>query len=212
MTQTAAMVAAQTAAQTTVRVRRRIRMPLARAAGTVAQLVTFDGLERSDDFALVLGELAGVSPLVRVHSACQTGDVFGSARCDCGAQLDMALARLAREGGVLLYLQQEGRGIGLQAKIDAYALQDAGLDTFAANERLGHPADNRDYGAAAQMLQALGMTSVRLLSANPDKVDQLRSMGVAVADVLPLEVEPTDWNRAYLEAKSLRFAAGRTQS
>lgn len=195
-----------------VRVRQRIQLPIGRvradAAGgeTVPDLVSFDGLNRPDDFALVFAASAPGVPWVRVHSACLTGDVFGSARCDCGPQLDAALTVLAAEGGVLLYLHQEGRGIGLRAKIEAYALQDLGLDTFAANESLGYPPDARDYHSAAAMLRALGIDRVRLLTANPEKVEQLRAAGIAVDDTRALVTPPTPYNRDYLEAKQSRFA------
>ena len=178
---------------------------MSRAGGVTPDMVIFDGLDRPDDFALVFPQHAPGTPWVRVHSACVTGDLFGSARCDCGAQLDAALAHLAREGGVLLYLHQEGRGIGLRAKIEAYALQDQGLDTFAANESLGYPPDARDYHSAAQMLIALGIGRVRLLTANPEKVQQLELGGVVVESTAPLSIPPTPYNRSYLEAKRKRF-------
>ncbi|MFF8596608.1 GTP cyclohydrolase II [Streptomyces sp. NPDC015220] len=143
-------------------------------------------------------------PLVRLHSECLTGDVFGSARCDCGPQLREAVERIADRGGVLLYLRQEGRGIGLYNKLDAYALQDQGLDTYAANAALGLPEDARDYTAAAQMLKALGITALDLLSNNPDKADQLRALGIEVHDRVPTGVFTTDHNVRYLRAKVLR--------
>jgi GTP cyclohydrolase II len=196
-----------------VRVRQRIQLPIGRTgtgragAEVLPDLVTFDGLNRPDDFALVFPPQGDGVPWVRVHSACLTGDVFGSARCDCGPQLDAALALLAEQGGVLLYLHQEGRGIGLRAKIEAYALQDRGLDTFAANESLGFPPDARDYHSAAEMLRALGIDRVRLLTANPDKVEQLQAAGVAVDDTRALVTPPTAYNRDYLDAKQKRFEA-----
>ena len=188
-----------------VSVRQRIALPMSRAAGATPELVTFDGLDRPDDFALVFPPRSPGAPWVRVHSACVTGDLFGSARCDCGPQLDAALAHLAEHGGVLLYLDQEGRGIGLRAKIEAYALQDQGLDTFAANESLGFPPDARDYHSAAHMLLALGLRRVHLLTANPEKVAQLERGGVAVESTRALEIPPTPFNRGYLEAKRKRF-------
>lgn len=142
-------------------------------------------------------------PAVRVHSECLTGDSFGSLRCDCGPQLDAALARAAVEGGVVVYLRgHEGRGIGLLAKIDAYALQDAGRDTVQANLELGLPADRREYGAAAAILTDLGITRVRLLTNNPAKVAGLRAHGIDVADVVPHEVGRTPENLAYLRTKA----------
>jgi GTP cyclohydrolase II len=145
---------------------------------------------------------AAPAPLVRLHSECLTGDVFGSARCDCGPQLDEALDRIAAEGGVLVYLRQEGRGIGLYNKLDAYLLQDEDVDTFEANRRLGRGADERDYAAAAAMLLALGLSRIRLLTNNPDKVNQLRALGVDVEKVVPTGVHVTRDNIRYLEAKA----------
>ena len=153
--------------------------------------------------ALVQGEIGeGRDVLVRVHSKCLTGDVFHSARCDCGAQLDTALLRIAKEGrGVLLYLNQEGRGIGLANKIRAYALQDQGLDTVEANERLGFKADQRDYGIGAQILSDLGVRTMRLLTNNPRKFVGLQGYGLAVSDVVPLEIPASDSTRKYLKTK-----------
>ena len=148
--------------------------------------------------------LNGEQVLVRVHSRCLTGDVFHSARCDCGPQLDAALERIAQEGrGVLLYLNQEGRGIGLANKIRAYELQDQGLDTYEANTALGLPEDARDYTAAAQMLGALGIDELDLLSNNPDKAQQLRDLGVGVRHRVPTGVFTTAHNVRYLRAKVL---------
>ena len=142
--------------------------------------------------------------LVRAHSECLTGDVFGSSRCDCGAQLHAAMARIAKEGrGVILYMRQEGRGIGLINKIRAYALQDThGLDTVEANERLGFKADHRDYGVGAQMLYDLGVRRMRLLTNNPTKYRALRGYGLDIVDREPLETEPTPSNAAYLRTKA----------
>src|SRR5688572_17107937 len=153
--------------------------------------------------ALVRGEIGdGKDVLVRVHSKCLTGDVFHSARCDCGAQLESALAQIAKEGrGVLLYLNQEGRGIGLANKIRAYALQDHGLDTVEANERLGFKADQRDYGIGAQILSDLGIHTMRLLTNNPRKFVGLQGYGLAIADAVPLEIPASDSTRKYLKTK-----------
>ena len=148
----------------------------------------------------------GRAPLVRPHSECLTGDVFGSQRCDCGPQLREAVERISAAGGFLLYLRQEGRGIGLYAKLDAYALQDAGLDTYAANVALGFGEDERDYTAAAQMLRALGQDRVRLLSNNPDKTAQLERLGVAVSERVPTGVHRSPTNARYLAAKAHRGA------
>ena len=153
--------------------------------------------------ALVRGEIGdGKDVLVRVHSKCLTGDVFHSARCDCGAQLDTAMARIAAEGrGVLLYLNQEGRGIGLVNKIRAYELQDQGLDTVEANERLGFKPDQRDYGIGAQILTDLGIKTMRLLTNNPRKFVGLQGYGLKIVDRVPIEIPASDANRKYLKTK-----------
>jgi len=153
--------------------------------------------------ALVCGDLAdGDNVLVRVHSKCLTGDVFHSARCDCGPQLDAAMQRIAAEGrGVLLYLNQEGRGIGLANKLRAYALQDQGLDTVEANERLGFKADQRDYGIGAQILRDLGVRTMRLLTNNPRKFVGLQGYGLSVASTVPLEIPASESTRRYLKVK-----------
>jgi 3,4-dihydroxy 2-butanone 4-phosphate synthase / GTP cyclohydrolase II len=153
--------------------------------------------------ALVRGEVGdGKDVLVRVHSKCLTGDVFHSARCDCGAQLDTAMARIAEEGrGVLLYLNQEGRGIGLANKIRAYELQDQGLDTVEANVRLGFKADQRDYGIGAQILTDLGVKSMRLLTNNPRKFVGLQGYGLSISEAVPLEIPASDSTRKYLKTK-----------
>src|SRR5207247_2253914 len=157
--------------------------------------------------ALVKGEVDGEEDvLVRVHSECLTGDVFHSRRCDCGEQLEQALARIEAEGrGVLLYLAQEGRGIGLLNKLRAYELQEEGLDTVDANLELGLPADLRDYGIGAQILVDLGLTSIRLLTNNPKKIVGLEGYGLRVTDQLPLAHAPTEHNREYLRAKRDRL-------
>jgi 3,4-dihydroxy 2-butanone 4-phosphate synthase/GTP cyclohydrolase II len=160
-------------------------------------------LDSETHVALVRGEIGnGKDVLVRVHSTCLTGDVFHSARCDCGAQLDAAMERIAKEGrGVLLYLNQEGRGIGLANKIRAYELQDQGLDTVEANERLGFKADQRDYGIGAQILCDLGIKTMRLLTNNPRKFVGLQGYGLAVSEAVPLEIPASDSTRKYLKTK-----------
>src|SRR5262245_26294178 len=191
-------------------VRTRVTVPLRFADGyeTVADVFTFTGLaDGKEHLALGLGDYrSNPIPLVRPHSECLTGDVFGSERCDCGPQLREAAERIASAGGFLLYLRQEGRGIGLYAKLDAYALQDAGLDTYAANLALGHSEDERDYTVAAQMLLALGVGRIVLLSINPAKAQQLRRRGVTVTECVPTAVHLSPDNAEYLAAKARRFA------
>jgi 3,4-dihydroxy 2-butanone 4-phosphate synthase/GTP cyclohydrolase II len=161
------------------------------------------GLDGETHVALVRGDLTdGQRVMVRVHSKCLTGDVFHSSRCDCGPQLDKAMALIAAEGrGVLLYLNQEGRGIGLANKIRAYELQDQGLDTVEANERLGFKADQRDYGIGAQILRDLGVRTMRLLTNNPRKFVGLEGYGLSVVESVPLEIEATDFTRRYMKTK-----------
>jgi GTP cyclohydrolase II len=152
--------------------------------------------------ALVMGDVHAAPPLVRIHSQCLTGDVFGSLRCDCRQQLEMALGMIAGEGvGILIYEQQEGRGIGLMPKLQAYELQDSGLDTVEANEKLGFKADHREFALPAEMLKALGVKKVRLLSNNPDKVAALERAGIEVVERVPCEVEPSAHTADYLRTK-----------
>ena len=160
-------------------------------------------LDNYHHIALIKGEVSGrENVLVRVHSECMTGDVFGSLRCDCGEQLRLALKRIAEEGrGVLLYMRQEGRGIGLVNKLKAYALQDSGLDTVEANEHLGFPADPRDYGIGAQILADLALHKIRLLTNNPRKIVGLEGYGLKVSERVPISVGATEHNREYLETK-----------
>ncbi|MBF4761569.1 GTP cyclohydrolase II [Nocardioides islandensis] len=194
-------------------IRTQVDIPLRFGDGFAARAraFTFDGLvDGGEHLAFRLGERRLASrrddapTLVRVHSECLTGDVFGSDRCDCGPQLRESVERVAAVGGLLLYLRQEGRGIGLYAKLDAYALQDEGLDTYDANLALGFGADERDYTVAAQMLGALGVGRVALLTNNPDKVEQLRALGVEVAARVPTGVHLNETNAAYLATKVRR--------
>jgi GTP cyclohydrolase II len=200
-------------------IRTQVTVPLRFPDGyaTTARVYSFHGLvDGREHLALGLGEAGrlrvngatstGVAPLVRAHSECLTGDVFGSQRCDCGPQLREAVERIAAAGGFLLYLRQEGRGIGLYTKLDAYALQDTGLDTYQANVALGHGEDERDYTAAAQMLGALGAHRVALLTNNPEKVEQLRRLGVTVTEQVPTGVYLSPANAGYLAAKASRAA------
>jgi 3,4-dihydroxy 2-butanone 4-phosphate synthase/GTP cyclohydrolase II len=156
--------------------------------------------------ALVMGEFSDQPVLVRVHSECLTGDVFGSLRCDCGKQLRQAMQVIGRQkSGVLLYMNQEGRGIGLVDKIRAYSLQDKGLDTVQANEALGHKPDLRDYGIGAQILADLGLKNIRLLTNNPRKIVGLEGYGLKVVERVPLEIEPNPLNYNYLKTKKEKF-------
>jgi 3,4-dihydroxy 2-butanone 4-phosphate synthase/GTP cyclohydrolase II len=160
-------------------------------------------IDPDEHLALVIGNISTGEPvLVRVHSECLTGDVFGSLRCDCGEQIDLAMQNIAKEGrGVLLYMRQEGRGIGFHNKMRAYALQDKGLDTVEANLSLGFPSDLRDYGIGAQILADLGLHEIRLLTNNPKKVIGLEGYGLKVVETLPIIVTPNPYNRDYLETK-----------
>ena len=167
------------------------------------QMSVYDTPEHEEHVALTLGAIDDGGPvLVRAHSECLTGDVFGSARCDCGEQLDDSLRFLQERGrGVLLYLRQEGRGIGLANKISAYALQEHGLDTVEANLALGLPEDMRDYRVAAEMLLDLGVRRARLLTNNPAKIEGLERHGVEVVERVPIRVPPNPSNLAYLRTK-----------
>lgn len=196
----------------TASVRGQVLLPLRFDDGyvTEARVFTFDGLlDGREHLALALGPLArihttdlAVVPLVRLHSECLTGDVLGSQRCDCGPQLREGVERISEAGGYLLYLRQEGRGIGLYNKLDAYALQDTGLDTYDANLALGFDEDERDYAAAAQMLLALGVDQLDLLSNNPDKEAQLTGAGIRVNTMVPTGVHRSPANGRYLAAKA----------
>jgi 3,4-dihydroxy 2-butanone 4-phosphate synthase/GTP cyclohydrolase II len=189
-----------------IRRRAETRLPT-HAAGEFRFMVYSDNLETQAFVALVKGEIRPDQPvLVRLHSQCLTGDVFRSERCDCGEQLDAALAMIDRAGaGVLVYMFDEGRGIGLLNKIRAYALQDQGQDTVEANHALGFAADMRDYKAGAHILFDLGVRKVRLMTNNPDKVRQLEAYGLAVAERVPIEVPPRRSNREYLRTKRTKF-------
>jgi GTP cyclohydrolase II len=191
-------------------IRTQVVLPLRFADGfsTDARVFSFDGLvDGREHLAFALGDRAGQDvPLIRPHSECLTGDVFGSQRCDCGPQLREAVERIALAGGYLLYLRQEGRGIGLYSKLEAYALQDTGIDTYDANLALGHREDERSYVVAAQMLHALGVSRVALLSNNPDKARQLSSCGVIVVAHVRTGVHLSAANVRYLEAKACRGA------
>ena len=186
----------------TVKQRASVGIPLGEA-GVATRFVTFDTLsDGKEHLAIIYGDLdPQETPLVRLHSECLTGDVFGSQRCDCGEQLKEAQRLLAEQGGILLYLRQEGRGIGLYNKLDAYALQDQGIDTYTANTMLGFGHDLRDFRPAAEMLEALGIKRIRLLSNNPHKASQLEEHGIEVTDRVDTGVYVNRHNAAYLKAK-----------
>lgn len=184
-----------------LRIASRARLPVEAAEGT--EIVAFRSAEEAvEHVALIVGQPNGRPPLVRLHSECLTGDVFGSLKCDCGPQLDAALHRIAGEGwGVLLYLRQEGRGIGLINKLRAYALQDQGFDTVDANLRLGFAIDARDFGVAARMLELLGQERIRLLTNNPAKVAGLAAAGIEVIERVPHQITANPHNAGYLATK-----------
>lgn len=186
---------------TQLRIASRARLP--NVHGVQSEIVAFRSTDDpSEHVALVLGAPTGAPPLVRIHSECLTGDVLGSLKCDCGPQLGEALAQIAASGwGILLYLRQEGRGIGLINKLRAYALQDQGYDTVDANLRLGFDDDERDFAVAARMLEALSQSEVRLLTNNPRKVEALNLLGIAVAERVPLRTGTNPHNEAYLATK-----------
>ena len=179
----------------------RARLPV--AASEKAELVAFRSPEMAGEHvALIIGQPDGEAPLVRLHSECLTGDVLGSLKCDCGPQLDAALRLIAANGwGILLYLRQEGRGIGLINKLRAYQLQDQGFDTVDANLRLGFAVDSRDFGVAARMLQLLGQDRIRLLTNNPEKVAGLEGSGITVVERVPHQLPPNQHNERYLATK-----------
>ena len=177
------------------------------AEGEYRLCLYHNSLDAKEHLALVMGEVSGESEvLVRVHSECLTGDVLGSQRCDCGEQLHRAMRQIGRQGvGVIVYLRQEGRGIGLLDKLRAYNLQDQGYDTVEANLALGHQADERDYSAAACILADLGVRSVRLMTNNPTKIEGLRALGVRIVDRVPLEPTVHAENAGYLQTKVKRM-------
>ena len=176
-------------------------------AGEFRIVVYENDVDQLTHIALVKGEIKPEQPaLVRVHSECLTGDVFGSMRCDCGDQLHQAMQRIDTEGnGVVLYLRQEGRGIGLVNKIKAYALQEEGLDTVEANEELGFKSDMRNYGIGAQILVDLGVRQMRLMTNNPKKMVGLEGYGLSIVEQVPIEIEPNEFNRCYLNCKKLKM-------
>lgn len=186
-------------------IRTTVPMPIRIACGEaiIGTVTSFHGLsDKAEHIAFDLRRDRATIPLVRLHSECLTGDVLGSLRCDCGPQLTESLNHLADRGGVLLYLRQEGRGIGLYNKLDAYQLQDEGYDTFAANAKLGRKPDERSYRAASEMLQCMSVGRFDLLTNNPDKAQQLRDKGASIRNVIPTGVHANNFNVNYLHAKA----------
>ena len=170
------------------------------------RIAVYDAADGKEHVVLSMGDLGGAPPLVRVHSECLTGDALFSLRCDCGAQLEAALERIAMEGrGAVLYLRQEGRGIGLGNKIRAYALQDLGADTVEANHQLGFPDDAREYGLAVEMLCELDLRQIRLMTNNPRKLDALTADGVTIVERVPIESGRNPYNEKYLAAKAMKL-------
>lgn len=192
---------------TKLSVTRKVSTRIPTAYGDFQLCFYSNSLDSKEHLALYMGDPASVdTALIRVHSECFTGDVLGSRRCDCGEQLDRSMAMVAGAGvGVILYMRQEGRGIGLLEKLRAYNLQDEGFDTVDANLMLGHEADSRDYSLAALMLQDLGVKSVRLITNNPDKIEALRSAGIEVTERVSVEVPMNSDNADYLVTKAQRM-------
>ena len=186
-------------------VRQSVKIPVKDGKYT-GDFITFHGLaEEEEHFAIGLGDWRTTKqPLIRIHSECLTGDTFGSTRCDCGKQLDEGIEKIAQQGGLILYLRQEGRGIGLYNKLDAYKLQDKGYDTYEANRLLNFPDDMRSYVCAAQMLDALKIKKVKLLSNNPKKTSGLKKRGIDVVDIHRTGVFLNEDNLVYLLAKSVK--------
>ncbi len=188
-------------------IRREVAARIPTHYGTFQLMLFTSNLDDKEHMAFALGDIRDKDNImVRVHSECFTGDVLGSLRCDCGEQLDRALQMIAQAGrGVLIYLRQEGRGIGLLDKLRAYNLQDEGLDTVEANLRLGHQADERDYTAAGLIIRELGVRSIHLVTNNPKKISELRGLGIAVRQRVPIEVPPRPENLGYLRTKVQRM-------
>ncbi|MDO6705443.1 MULTISPECIES: GTP cyclohydrolase II [unclassified Photobacterium] len=190
-----------------VKVRARVPFKVGMNSHIPADILSFDGLDSGKEHVALIFRSADkqtTPPLVRMHSECLTGDVFHSSRCDCGEQLDETIERMAEEGGILLYLRQEGRGIGLYNKIDAYLLQSQGMNTYEANNHLGFGDDLRDFSEAAEMLKALGVASIRLITNNPKKIQDLEALGISIAEVVGTKAHLKEGNENYLRAKASR--------
>ncbi|CAM3129038.1 MULTISPECIES: GTP cyclohydrolase II [Vibrio] len=185
-------------------VRARVDFKVGKNSDIEAELLSFKGLKTDKEHVAVIFKQADKtqsSPLVRLHSECLTGDVFHSSRCDCGEQLDETINKMAQSGGIILYLRQEGRGIGLYNKIDAYKLQSEGMNTYEANNHLGFGDDLRDFTEAAQMLKALNVDKIRLITNNPKKIRELKAHGVEIEDTVNTSAHIKDGNEGYLQAK-----------
>ncbi|KLV08709.1 MULTISPECIES: GTP cyclohydrolase II [Photobacterium] len=188
-----------------VTVRARVPFKVGQKSHIPAELLSFNELASGKEHVALIfrgADKGDVPPLVRMHSECLTGDVFHSSRCDCGEQLDETIERMGQEGGVLLYLRQEGRGIGLYNKIDAYELQSQGMNTYEANNHLGFGDDLRDFTEAAMMLKALGINAIRLITNNPKKISDLESLGIEIAEVVGTKAYVKDGNENYLRTKA----------
>ncbi|RQW63470.1 GTP cyclohydrolase II [Vibrio viridaestus] len=185
-------------------VRARVDLKVGAKSNIDAEILSFQGLKTDKEHVAIIFKSADKTqsvPLVRMHSECLTGDVFHSSRCDCGEQLEETINKMGKEGGIILYLRQEGRGIGLYNKIDAYKLQSEGLDTYEANNRLGFADDLRDFYEAAQMLDALGINHIRLITNNPKKVKELKEFGIEIDEVVNTAAHIKHGNENYLKAK-----------
>ncbi|WP_318463410.1 GTP cyclohydrolase II [Photobacterium leiognathi] len=187
-----------------VNVRARVPFKVGLKSNIPADLLSFNGLESGKEHVAVIFKDADKTsaPLVRMHSECLTGDVFHSSRCDCGEQLDETIEKMGELGGIILYLRQEGRGIGLYNKIDAYKLQSEGMNTYEANNHLGFGDDLREFGEAAQMLKALGLTDIRLVTNNPKKIRELSENGINIVEVVGTKAHVKDGNESYLKIKA----------
>ncbi|PSW03759.1 GTP cyclohydrolase II [Photobacterium lipolyticum] len=188
-----------------VNVRARVPFKVGLKSNIPADLLSFNGLESGKEHVAVIfrdADKQAEVPLVRMHSECLTGDVFHSSRCDCGEQLDETIEKMGEIGGVILYLRQEGRGIGLYNKIDAYELQSQGMNTYEANNHLGFGDDLRDFNEAALMLKALGINEIRLITNNPKKIDDLESCGIKIVEVVGTKTHVKDGNESYLKTKA----------
>ncbi|WP_375322329.1 GTP cyclohydrolase II [Aliivibrio logei] len=186
-------------------VRARIELMVGQQSNIPAEMLSFEGLETEKEHVAVVFKQADktqVTPLVRMHSECLTGDVFHSSRCDCGEQLEETINRMSESGGIILYLRQEGRGIGLYNKLDAYELQSQGMNTYEANNHLGFGDDLRDFKEAAQMLNALGITKIKLVTNNPKKIQDIQDYGIELDEVLNTHVHVKKGNEGYLQSKA----------